>query len=161
MKNFFVNIPSNDKEVLNEFEIVKKFKSHNVIKERIDIYRDFAINLLYYLYETYLGKEYIHTETDTKGHFNWCFNKVLEEFEEEEISFYGNDEIYEYFYGYYLAQFYTIPNMLPISHHQKLWEDIFDYSKPNKSKKNFEILLEIYNMFEKSIVEKHKDIQIL
>lgn len=161
MKNFSAYITNNDKDILTEFEIVKKFKSHNVIKERIDIYKDFSINLLYHIYNTYLGKEYIKTDSDITGHFNWCFNKVLEEFAEEEISFYGNNEIYEYFYGYYLGQFYNISNIQPISHHERLWEEIFDYTKPNKSKKNFEILLEIYNMFEKSLNEKHKDIQII
>lgn len=140
-------------EKVKEFEMVKKFKSHNIIKERVELYKDFTINLLYYINDTYLGKEYINTERDIEGHFNWCFGKVLSEFDEEEISFYGNDELYEYFLGYFLDQFYITKQPEALSHYEKFWENIFELRR-NKNRKVFEVLLEIYEIFDKSINHK-------
>jgi hypothetical protein len=140
-------------EKLKEFEMVKKFKSHNIIKERVELYKDFTINLLNYINDTYLGKEYIKTPHDIEGHFNWCYGKVLSEFDDEEISFYGNDELYDYFYGYFLDQFYQADHPEPLSHYEKFWENIFELRK-NKNRKVFEVLLEVYEIFDKSINDK-------
>ena len=140
-------------EKVKELEMVKKFKSHNIIKERVELYKDFTINLLHYIHDTYLGKEYIKTPHDIEGHFNWCYGKVLSEFDEEEISFYGNDELYDYFYGYFLDQYYETDNPEQISHYEKFWENIFELRK-NKNRKVFEVLLEIYEIFDNSINQK-------
>jgi hypothetical protein len=137
---------------LNELEMQKKFKSHNIIKERVELYKDFTINLLQYIYDTYFGKEYIKTKKDIEGHFNWCFGKVLEEFYDEEISFYENDELYDYFYGYYLDQFYS-KEPEPLSYYEKFWESIFEIKKIMKNNV-FEVLVEIYEIFDKSITNK-------
>lgn len=141
---------------IKEYEILKKFKSHNILKERVDLYRDFSINLLYKIYNTYLGFEYINTKKKAIGHYNWCFGKLLEEFDEQEIDFYCNDELYDYFLEYYLDQFYSLSEQPPINHHKNIWIEIFNHKKTNKSKNEFEVLIELYLIFDVSLDEKYK-----
>ena len=81
---YIEDIRSSSSGSIKELEMMKKFKSYNIIRERVEIYKDFTINLLYYIYDTYLGKDYIKTEKDMRGHFTWCYGKVLDEFYDEE-----------------------------------------------------------------------------
>ena len=143
----------NDNSV-KELEMMKKFKSYNIIRERVELYKDFTINLLNYIHNTYLGRDYINTEKQMREHFTWCYGKVLDEFYEEEISFYENNELFEYFYIYYLDQFYLKDVVDTISHHERFWENVFDIRK-NKNRKVFEVLLELYEIFYYSLNTKH------
>jgi len=150
----------NDNNSLREYEVLKKFKSHNILKERVDLYKDFAINLLHKIYETYLGKNYIKSKFDIEGHYNWCFGKVLEEFDDQEIDFYGNDSLYNYFLAYYYDQFYNREKPHPMSHHKRMWLNIFNYKKQNKIKEEFELLVELYQIFDKSLDKKYLPVEV-
>ena len=141
-----------DDEVIKDYEILKKFKSYNILKERIDLYQEFTINLLYKIYDTYLGIEYINTKKDAIGHYNWCYGKILGEFDEQEINFYGNDELYNYFLNYYIDQFYKKEQQITIVQHRKNWSDIFNHKKSNKNKNEFNVLIELYKIFDNSLM---------
>ena len=147
-------------EFIKEYEILKKFKSHNILRERVDLYKDFSINLLYKIYDTYLGIEYIKTRKDVIGHYNWCYGEILNQFYDQEIDFYGNDELYDYFLKYYVDQFYVQKNQPAISFHKKIWNEIFDHKKTNKSKSEFEVLIELYLIFDISLDEKNKKVEV-
>jgi hypothetical protein len=157
MKNLIYSQKS-DNDILNEYEIVKEFKTHNILKERIDIYRDFTINLLYYIFDSYLGKKYIFKDTDVIGHFNWCFTKVLDEFYEEDLDFYNNKKIYEYFYNFYADQFYFSETNKTLNYFLNFWDDIFNYKK-DKKQKYFEVLVEMYDIFNSSIEAKERKLE--
>lgn len=147
-------------EELNEYEIVKRFKTNSIMRERIEIYHDFTINLLCYIHDTYFGREYIKTDEDIIGHFNWCYNKVVEEFEDEEIFFRNNDELYKYFFAYYYDQFYCNKNGPDsISTYLTFWNTVFDYGN-NKKKKTFDLLIEIYKVFDQSFAIEEKELEI-
>lgn len=140
-------------ENIGEFEMNRRFKSHNVIRERVELYKDFTINLLNYIYDTYLGKEYLKSEYDIRGHFTWCYRKTLKDFEKEGIFFYENEELYDYFFLYYKDQFYGKKNPELLSFYENFWENIFD-TKKTKKRNIFEVLLELYEIFDKSINKK-------
>ena len=142
-----------ENDILNEYEIVREFKTHNILYERIDIYRDFTINLLHYIFNSYLGKEYIFKESDVVGHFNWCYRKVLDEFYEEELDFFDNKNVYEYFYNFYNDQFYFAERKKTLNYFINFWDEIFNYKKDMK-KKYFDILVEMYEIFNPSIEKK-------
>ena len=158
MENFtYLDWNSNNNEELTEFDILKSFNSYNVIKERIELYKDFTKNLLYYINDTYLGQEYIKTEKDIRNHFTWCYGKVLEEFYDEEIDFYGNDDLFNYFYEYYKDQFYKIKKSSNVlQYFMKFWDKIFDYKNSKKNRREFEVLLELYEIFDFSLSKKLK-----
>ena len=143
----------NDIDEIKEYEMIKKFKVNNIIMERVELYKDFTFNLLYKIHDTYLGTEYIKNEYDIRGHYTWCYRKVLKEFEEEGIYFYENEELYDYFYGYFLDQFYK-KEPETISYYERFWENIFDIKSATKKRNIFEVLLEIYEVFDKTINKK-------
>ena len=157
MKNFefFPSIYGMD-ENIKELEMVRKFKSYNVVRERVELYKDFTLNLLYYVHTTYFGKDYIKSEYDMRGHFTWCYRKVLEDFEKEGIYFHENEELYDYFYGYYEDQFYKTEKIEPIPHYEKFWENIFEIKK-TKKRNIFEVLLELYEIFDQTITKKTEE----
>lgn len=146
-------------EEVKELEMNNKFKSYNVVRERVELYKDFTLNLLYHIHETYLGKEYVKSEFDIRGHFTWCYGKVLEEYDEEGISFFQNDQLYDYFYGYYTDQFYG-KGIETLSHYEKFWENIFDISK-TKKRNIFEVLLELYEIFDSTINKKSEELMLV
>ena len=144
----------NDKEFFNEYQMMKQLKTNNVIKERVELYSDFVVNLIHYLHSTYLGREYIKTEEDVKGHFNWAFNKVLSEYETEGIFFSDTKELRTYFYNYFYVRFYEVETIPSIRTTIGFWDDIFSI-KPNKEKSLLNALIEIYKLFDASMNKKN------
>lgn len=129
-------------------------KKYIVLKERVEIYKDFTLNLLYYVNEYYLDSETLSTNRDIHNHFRWCFKKVCEEFLDEEIDFTENHELEEYFYIYYYYQFYKVDgNDKSYSAHDRFWRNIFDYEKP-RNKTSINLLIELYNIYDNSIESK-------
>lgn len=140
---------------IKELEILRKFKSYNIYKERIELYEEFTINLLYKIYDTYLGIEYINTLKDAEGHYKWCYCEVLNEFDEQKIDFYGNDNLYDYFFKFYLNEFYKLEKQPEIAYFNKLWTNIFNHKKLNKNKNEFDVLIELYKIFDTSLNNKN------
>ena len=123
-------------------------KKYSIVKDRVEIYRDFALNLLYYIHEYYIDKETLSEDEDIYNHFRWCFKKVCDEFIEEGLDFSQNEELKEYYYAYYYHQFYRATNSL--EHFEKFWKSIFEIDK-QKNKNLINVLIEIYNIYDKSI----------
>ncbi len=154
MKKVTLAEKEDEKEILTEYQIMKKLKVNNAIKERIELYRDFVINLLGYVYSTYLGKEYIKTDEDIKGHFNWAFNKVLADFESEGIVFNDTVRLKEYFFKYFNVRLYSVSESLPTYEtFYDFWESIFSL-KPNKEKRLLDGLIEVYKIFDDALSKK-------
>lgn len=143
----------NDREFFNEYQTMKQLKSNNVIKERVELYRDFVVNLIYYLHTSYLGKDYIKTEEDVIGHFNWGFNKVLLDFETEHVTFGDTEELRIYFFNYFQARLYNVESIPSIKAFTVFWDEIFAM-KPNKEKSHLNALIEIYRLFDTSFTKK-------
>lgn len=135
-------------------------QKYMVAKDRVDIYKDFAINLVNYILYYYIDYESINTDVDISNHFNWCFNKVCDEFEKEGIYFKNNEMLREYFYTYYYHKFYTAQiepqEDTSLEYYLKFWDAIFEIDK-QKNKALVNVLIEIYNVFDISI-NKEKNI---
>lgn len=127
-------------------------KKYSIVKDRVEIYRDFSINLLYYIHKYYLDKETLSNDEDIWNHFKWCFKKVCDEFLEEGLDFTNNKELKDYYFAYYYHQLYranaTQDTTLP--HFEKFWKNVFEVDK-QKNKNIINILIEIYNIYDKSI----------
>ena len=72
-------------------------KKYIIIKDRVELYKDFAMNLLYYIYNYYIDRESLSDDEDIHNHYIWCFNKVCDEFKQENIDFSNNEELKLYF----------------------------------------------------------------
>ena len=131
-----------------------------IVMDRVELYKDFSLNLLYYIFYYYIDYDTINTDTDIYNHFSFCYNKVCDEFLLEDIDFKKNKELKEYYYVYYYHQFYKAqinPKQdVTLSYFEKFWNNIFEVEK-QKNKNIINILIEIYNVFDKSI-NKEKNI---
>ncbi|MFA5207095.1 MAG: hypothetical protein WC428_00195 [Candidatus Paceibacterota bacterium] len=126
-----------------------------IIKDRVEIYRDFALNLLYYIHYYYLDKESLSKDEDIYNHYSWCFKKVCDEFLLEKIDFTKNSELKDYYYDYYYHQFYKIDKNninqnTSLEYYERFWKGIFEINT-QKNKNILNILVEIYNIYDKSI----------
>ena len=140
-------------------------KKYNIVKDRVEIYKDFALNLLYYIQHYYLDRETLSADQDIYNHYSWCFRKVCDEFLEEDIDFTENEELREYFYSYYYHQFYKLTDKnynqdTSLAYYEKFWKNIFDINK-HKNKNIINILIEIYTIYDKSINNEKNILEIV
>jgi hypothetical protein len=151
MENFF-NWMS---KPIPQDEVVIWFNVHNMNYERIELYGDIFKSLNYIIIDTYMGEETNETkislsQEDKELHFEWCWNKMLEDFRRENIIIKHGGEHKEYFRSFFFDTFYnqsernvkdSIPNFLV---------EVFDVEKPF-SKSDLDILTELYKLMEKNI----------
>jgi len=139
-----------------------KTKKYIIVKDRVEIYKDFALNLLFYIHKYYLDRETLNNNQDIYNHFKWCFNKVCAEFLEEGLDFNKNKELMDYYYAYYYHQFYTATSTQDTSlkHLEKFWRQIFEIDK-QKNKNLINILIEIYHIYDKSINQEKNILEIV
>ena len=136
---------------------------YNIARDRVEIYRDFTLNLLYYIFHYYLDKDTLSLDQDIQNHFNWCFNKVCDEFLEEGIDFSDNQRLREYFFTYYYHQFYKVSTQTQdtsLSYYEKFWKRIFEIDK-QKNKNVLSIFLELYGIYDKSVSKKKNIFEIV
>jgi hypothetical protein len=131
-----------------------------IVKDRVEIYKDFTLNLLYYIIDYYLDSETLSADQDIRNHFNWCYRKVCDEFKQENLDFSTNEVLKDYFYQFYYHQFYKLK--IEVNNHdnslvfyEKFWRNIFEIDK-QKNKNVINTLIEVYNIFDTSInIEKN------
>ena len=104
MDNFFNYVT---KQVKPE-EVDLWFKSNNIIPEKLELFSDFAKSLNELIVETYLGESDSPNETkvtmseeDKINHFIWCWNKVVGNFQKENIIFSRKGEHFDYFISFF------------------------------------------------------------
>jgi hypothetical protein len=148
----YLNLIGNITEHLKTHEIVREYKSNNINRNRIELYRDFIINLCYSLVDTYLGEEYIKSNKQKKEHFTWSFNKICDSFIEEGFNFKTNKELYDYFFEYFRTTMYD-NNFFEIDFLLDYWEDTLELSY-DKTKNDLEGMIEIYKIFDKTVENK-------
>jgi len=135
-------------------------QKYKIVKDRVEIYRDFTINLLNYIIDYYLDDKTLGLDEDIRNHFNWCFNKVCDEFKLEGIDFTDNKKLREYFYDFYYYQFYKREfvngELISVAQYENFWRNVFDINK-QKHRNIINTLIEIYTIFDTSI-NKEKNI---
>jgi len=132
-------------------ELFLLYKINGIVNERAELYLDFLSGLFDLITTTYLGDDIYDTE-DINKHFNWCWNKNIENFKKEKIYFLNNNELYDYFFVFYQESFYkekdkTQPNINKLLN---FWENIFKINE-YKSMSEFESFLDLYKIFNKSL----------
>ena len=79
----------------------------NIDVDRTDLFYDFIDSVHTIVHETFLGDDVITNEDDKQKHFNWCWNKTIENFKEEGIKFNIEGDHYEYFWNFFNESYYT------------------------------------------------------
>lgn len=154
MENFFAYItlpvPEDEAEVW--------FNVNNMIIEKRQLYADFCLSLLKLVEETYLGNEFdnstnkiILTKEEKDSHFDWCWKKIIEGFEKENIKFKVNGEHRDYMKEFLDEVFYDQQEEQVVKNVYEFLVSLFDEEK-FFTKSDLNMLTEIYKLFEKSYV---------
>jgi hypothetical protein len=133
------------------------FRVNNIIPEKMDLYYDFTFSLYYLIIETYLGHDemtsvtkIIISDEDKKNHFEWCWEKTINNFNKESVVFNDKGEHYDYFLEFFMEIFYNQKDdkiRLSIS---TFFNDIFDRKKPF-TKSDLDMVSNIYKSLDKNM----------
>lgn len=138
----------------------KNDNKYTIIKERVEIFEDFTLTLLNYIYKYYIDKESLSDDVDIKNHYSWCYKKTCDEFLVEEIDFRKNDELNEYYYAYYYSLLYKKEENLPLIEYEIFWKNIFDIDN-QKNKTFINMFIEVYKIYDKSINKNENILEII
>ena len=127
------------------------YKINNIILEKTELYSDFIYGLYDLISSTYMGDEITDVDEQT-NHFNWCWDKTIDNFKKEGINFVKDEELYDYFKMMFQESFYKEKNKSSdsLSNLKKYWVNIFNYGNI-KTNSELESLIDVYKLFEKSI----------
>ena len=111
MDNFFKYIS----KPMSQEDVDIWFRINNIIPEKLELFSDFSHSLNIILNDTYLGENDQSNETkisltqeDKKNHFDWCWNKLIDNFSKENIFFQNEGGHYEYFKAFFDDIFYHV-----------------------------------------------------
>ncbi len=154
MENFFNWVT---KPVPNE-EVVMWFNAHNMIHEKIELFGDIFKSLDYLIEDTYMGDtngdsietKIVLSQQDKELHFDWCWNKMVENFVKENTVITSDGEHKNYLKSFYMDIYYNQSNNKVRSSVSVFLSEIFNMSKPF-SKSDLEMITEIYKMMDKNV----------
>lgn len=151
MENFFNYMT----KTIPKDEIIIWFNIHNMYYEKIELYGDIFKSLNYVILETHMGNEYretkiILTKEDNENHFEWCWDKIVEDFRKENIIIDKNGEHKEYFMSFFNDSFYNQPDKNTRESINNFLNDIFNVDKVF-IKQDLDILTEFYRILQKYV----------
>lgn len=135
------------------------FNVNNMIFEKRELFADFTRSLIYVIKTTYLGTEYdennetkVYLNDDDKlAHFDWCWNKTIENFLKENLKFKVKGEHRDYFEKFFMDLFYNADNKIIRDNIQKFFDELFDEEKAF-TKSDLDMLTDVYKMLNKNLV---------
>jgi hypothetical protein len=153
MENFFNYIT----KPIPTDEVNIWLKMNNIIPEKMELYSDFSQSLYDLMRETYLGENKIPNETritvtkdDNEKHFEWCWNKIIENFRKEGLIFNKKGDHFEYFKIFFEDIFYNQKEEKIKNSVKDFFSELFDINKPF-TKSDLDMILVIYKKLDKSM----------
>lgn len=140
---------------MSQEDVTSWYLANNITPELTELFRDFCISLLELLKETYLGDDNIETkvgmtEKQKKEHFDWCWNKTVENFSKEDILFNFNDDDSHFIKEFFHSIFYSHSDKKTKDNIDDFFKQIFSY-KEKKTKSDIEIFTDLYKILERSL----------
>jgi hypothetical protein len=153
MENFFNYIT----KPLNPEDVDLWFRINNIIPEKLELFSDFSHSLNLLICDTYLGEELKSNETkitlseeDKTKHFDWCWNKTIDNFKKENLIFENEGEHYEYFKSFFEEIFYNQKEKVVRDSINNFFDDLFNLNKPF-TKSDLDMISSIYKLLDKSM----------
>jgi hypothetical protein len=152
MENFFNYIA----KPMDPDDVDIWFRVNNIIPEKMDLYYDFSFSLYYLILDTYLGDDknsetkIVLSDEDNLKHFEWCWNKTIENFQKEEITFNKKGDHYDYFLSFFTDIFYNQKESKIKSSIGTFFNDLFDRKKPF-TKSDLDMISSIYKSLDKNM----------
>ena len=156
MENFFNYIT----QPVKPEDVEKWFKVNNIFQEKLDLFSDFSHSLNLLIVETYLGQQDSPNETkivmsdeDNSKHFEWCWDKIVNNFIKEDLNFENRGEHFDYFKSFFDEIFYTQKDEKIRKSITNFFTDLFDINKPF-TKSDLDMVLTIYKILDKHLSKK-------
>jgi len=136
-------------------EIIIWFNVHNMSYEKIELYGDITKSLNQIISDTYLGDEISETkivlsDDDNESHFDWCWDKTLENFRKENVIIKHGGELKDYFKSFFSDTFYMQTKKELRATIGKFLSEIFN-ADMTYSKSDLDLLTELYKLMEKNV----------
>lgn len=154
MDNFLNYITKN----LDPEEVDIWFKVNNIIPEKMELYYDLSHSLYLLIKSTYLGNSESNSETkvvmtqeDNLKHFEWCWNKTIENFAKENIFFENNGDHKEYFFSLFNEIYYSQSKEILRESIDVFFNDLFNREKPF-TQVDLDLIYNIYKTLDKNLV---------
>jgi hypothetical protein len=126
------------------------YKANNIIHEKTELFHDFVFSIFTLMHSTYMGDDVTEKDADKINHFNWCWNRTIDNFEKEKISFERIGTHYDFFWQFFSDAFYYEENKEDISKIEQFFSSIFNLTT-KKTKSELDMLGDMYKLLEKSI----------
>ena len=153
MENFFNYIT----KPLPDDEVEIWLKMNNIIPEKMELFSDFSQSLYDLVRDTYLGQTTESFETkisltkeDNKKHFEWCWNKTIENFRKEGLIFNKKGEHFNYFETFFEDIFYYQKEEKIKNSVKDFFSSLFDLNKPF-TKSDLDMISVLYRILDKSM----------
>lgn len=155
MDNFFNYVT----KTIDDKEVEIWLNVNNIIPEKMELFYDFCRSLHNLILDTYLGenpkegnetKIYMNEE-DKKKHFDWCWNRTIENFNKENIKFNSEGEHYDYISSFFLEVYYNQKEDKVRYSIGSFFDELFSLKKPF-TKSDLDMLSGIYKSMEKNII---------
>lgn len=156
MENFFNYIT----QPVKPEDVEKWFKGNNILNEKLELFSDFSHSLNLLIVETYLGQQDSPNETkilmsddDNSKHFEWCWDKIVNNFLKEDLNFDNRGEHFDYFKSFFDEIFYTQKDEKIRKSITNFFTDLFDINKPF-TKSDLDMVSTIYKILDKHLSKK-------
>ena len=144
---------------VNREDVEIWFNINNMIYEKRQLFSDFTFSLYDIIKSTYLGDDItnpsetkiILSQQEKENHFEWCWNKTLENFSKENIKFNLTGEHKDYYEKFYMDLFYNAENNKISGNILMFFEELFNEEKMF-TKSDLDMLTEIYKLLNKNII---------
>jgi len=156
MENFFNYIT----QPVKPEDVEKWFKGNNILNEKLELFSEFSHSLNLLIVDTYLGQQDSPNETkilmsddDNSKHFEWCWDKTVNNFLKEDLNFENRGEHFDYFKSFFDEIFYTQKDEKIRKSITNFFTDLFDINKPF-TKSDLDMVLTIYKILDKHLSKK-------
>jgi hypothetical protein len=130
------------------------YSANNIKFERCQLFSDIVQSLVCKIMDTYMGDNFTTPEQRLE-HFKWCWDSTMTDFANEGINLKETRELYRYFRDFIMDSFYMTNEKgdLNITKEKliKLWKYILSFTT-NKTRSDVDTFLEVYRLFEKTII---------
>jgi hypothetical protein len=134
------------------------FNMNNMIPEKRQLFSDFTFGLYRLIKDTYLGDnldennetKVVLTDEEKESHFEWCWNKTIENFNKENIRFKLKGEHKEYYHQFFMDLFYNAEKKEIAENIDKFFGELFNEQKAF-TKSDLDMVTDIYKRLDKNL----------
>lgn len=125
-------------------------RAYNISREKSELFHDFLVSLYDLIEDTFLGIDVLTLEEDQFGHFSWCWDRTIENFEKEKIYFKEKGLHFEYLWNLYIEAYYNTKMNNNTSRINEFFNMLFSF-KHLKTRTEFDMFVEVYKILEQSL----------